>query len=804
MSTPYIIRIFLASSNELKKDREEVILHIQKLNDIYDGKFMFKSEVWEHLDEGYNGKASQRRYNEKVQNSQVFIALFHRLAGKYTIEELYEAGKAIKEHDLRRICIFQKKLNDEEDEDRRLKKLKSILDLRYKYFIPPAYNHVAELCLRVNMSVQRVLESFRQNNEYESIPHFEVKDSRIMLGEMCVGDVNSLSFSTNNNDIIRLKKELENHSAELPEVDKEIDLIQESIERKNRTIIKFEKADCPGAPDKDWEDEWNEYKKEIIELGKDLAARQCKKIHIKNQINHISEELEKQNTLLLDLVYQISRLSVETTSKRLQRASLFLEQGNNQEIAKILTVDDIEKDADQNAKKVQQAEHMLEKSRKLLRENVEELLICAKNCLADRSNAERFKDACKIREDAIGIAEKCFAGQEYAYLVYKYARFLDKNKRLEKALDFYTKANGIYLSLPENRYLFSLDSELILSTPPSSSMSVIARCANLVGNIYNVLGKYQPAENSYQRAFMYYQTLLNHYPDSNYYHNIILVKSNLGVLYYKNDKKKEGEELLTTVMLEYEGMSEEEKQKHIADISIIWLNIGCFYKNDTRRHRKARMYIQKALEAYRKLNSEDNNKYKPDIATCLNHLGNLYVDNDWKESELYLLESLNIRKELADKKPQIYLPEVASTYSSLGKNYWYKAERLFEKMSSQGDILDKSLNSDLEIYKTLITQSIEMYQYSLRDYTDLEAEVQLDSQNAYFHYSGRSAEIYFALGQLFAKIEQWHFAFEAYDNSLKKYSDLSKLNKAYLNMVHYIEINMKQIKECFLEEQQKS
>ena len=801
MTTPNLIRIFLASSSELKKDREEVIMHIHKLNDIYDGKFVFKPEVWEHLDEGYNGKASQRRYNEKVQNSQVFIALFHRLAGRYTIEELYEARKAIEEHNLRSICIFQKKLGEEDNEEVRLKKLKKILDLRYKYFMPPAYNHVAELCLRVNMSVQRLLESFRQNNEYESIPHFEVRDSRIMLGETCVGDINKLSFSANNNDIIRLKKELEDSSVSLSDINKEIDSIQEKINKKNLTIIKFEKTESPGTPNEEWEYEWNEYKKEIIELDGELTARQYQKVQIKNKINNISEELEKQNTLLLDLVYQINRLSVESKSKRLQQASLFLEQGDNHDIAKILTVDDIKKDVDKNEKKIQQAESMLENSRKLLQDNVEELLICAKNCLTDRSNVNRFKDACKIREEAIVIAEKCFTGQEYAYLVYKYARFLDKNKRFEKALFFYNKANGIYLSLPENHYLFSVDPDLLLSTPPSNSMSVIARCANLTGNIYNILGKYQAAENSYQKAFMYYQTLLHHYPDSMYYHNIILVKSNLGVLYYKNDKKEEGEELLTAVMLEYENMSEEEKQKYLADISIIWLNIGCFYKNDTRRHRKARMYIQKALEAYRKLNNEDKNKYKPDIATCLYHLGNLYVDNDWKESEVYLLESLNIRKIMADDKPQIYLPEVASTYSSLGKNYWYKSERLFEKMSSRENILDESLNSDLETYKKLITQSIEMYQYSLRDYTDLETEVQSDSQNTYFFYSERSADIYFALGQLFTKIEQWHFAFDAYNNSLKKYSDLSKLNNAYKTMVNYIEVNMKQIKEYIKQQQ---
>lgn len=65
MQTPIIVRVFLASSEELKQDREAVTELIQKLNDVYDGKIIFKLEIWEHFDNGYNGIPSQYRYDQK-------------------------------------------------------------------------------------------------------------------------------------------------------------------------------------------------------------------------------------------------------------------------------------------------------------------------------------------------------------------------------------------------------------------------------------------------------------------------------------------------------------------------------------------------------------------------------------------------------------------------------------------------------------------------------------------------------------------------------------------------------------------
>ena len=79
-------------------------------------------------------------------------------------------------------------------------------------------------------------------------------------------------------------------------------------------------------------------------------------------------------------------------------------------------------------------------------------------------------------------------------------------------------------------------------------------------------------------------------------------------------------------------------------------------------------------------------KYAPSIAKCLYNLGDLCAENGWTDSEALLLESLEIRKKLADQKPESFLPELAGTYLSLGKLYWYQAEKIAEKMNTRSQV----------------------------------------------------------------------------------------------------------------------
>ena len=82
------INIFLASSSELKNDRELFRGFVNSL----DNSFLkmgrqLKPQLWEDLDVTWKGHPEQLEYDKLIRSSDIFIALFHTVGGEYTIQE---------------------------------------------------------------------------------------------------------------------------------------------------------------------------------------------------------------------------------------------------------------------------------------------------------------------------------------------------------------------------------------------------------------------------------------------------------------------------------------------------------------------------------------------------------------------------------------------------------------------------------------------------------------------------------------------------------------------------------------------
>ena len=81
----------------------------------------------------------------------------------------------------------------------------------------------------------------------------------------------------------------------------------------------------------------------------------------------------------------------------------------------------------------------------------------------------------------------------------------------------------------------------------------------------------------------------------------------------------------------------------------------------------ARRHCEEALQAYRQLAQKEPGTYLPDLATTLYNLG--YVDQQQKrrdESRQNLEEALKIYRQLAQKNPRAYLGDLQDTASLLG------------------------------------------------------------------------------------------------------------------------------------------
>ena len=82
------IKIFLASSSELKDEREKFELFIHRENkQLYKQGVFLELVIWEDFIDAMSKTRLQDEYNKAVRNSDIFVSLFFTKVGKYTQEE---------------------------------------------------------------------------------------------------------------------------------------------------------------------------------------------------------------------------------------------------------------------------------------------------------------------------------------------------------------------------------------------------------------------------------------------------------------------------------------------------------------------------------------------------------------------------------------------------------------------------------------------------------------------------------------------------------------------------------------------
>jgi len=91
------IRIFLASSAELREDRDAFELYfLQQNHELLKKRFQLKVERWENFFSAMSKTRSQDEYNKVICECDVFVSLFGTKTGKYTEEEFDVAHRQFK------------------------------------------------------------------------------------------------------------------------------------------------------------------------------------------------------------------------------------------------------------------------------------------------------------------------------------------------------------------------------------------------------------------------------------------------------------------------------------------------------------------------------------------------------------------------------------------------------------------------------------------------------------------------------------------------------------------------------------
>ncbi len=86
------IKIFLASSAELKEEREQFEIFIHRENQqLYKQGIFIEVQLWENFIDAMSQTRLQDEYNMAVRHSDIFVSLFFTKVGKYTLEEFETA-----------------------------------------------------------------------------------------------------------------------------------------------------------------------------------------------------------------------------------------------------------------------------------------------------------------------------------------------------------------------------------------------------------------------------------------------------------------------------------------------------------------------------------------------------------------------------------------------------------------------------------------------------------------------------------------------------------------------------------------
>ncbi len=303
------IKIFLASSEELKQERLELADLVEHLNNTLERRdITIRLVKWEYLDASMGPQHKQEEYNDKLRECEMCMVLYWTKFGMYTKTELDTAYKALCEgRNPHKLYIYFKEGADITPE------LKSFRDE-----FPKQYGHF--YCSFQNIDTLKA-DFLLQFLEYQS-QHLggdkvvEVRNSQVIIDGKTYVDLKNVPFAGNNeeyNNVLKLIK-------------------------KNRKLMAVTEPDDP---------DYAEYAAEVQELLKKQQAMEDS---------------------LWDTALTITRLSTTHCSERLERAMDLFTRGDNKGAQAVLNEAEIERDVQHNLNLIK----LGEEGRKGLKINIEE------------------------------------------------------------------------------------------------------------------------------------------------------------------------------------------------------------------------------------------------------------------------------------------------------------------------------------------------------------------------------------------------------------------------------------------------
>lgn len=283
-----IIRIFVASSEELRQERLELAELVEHLNHTFSNQgIQLQLEKWEYLDSSMGPMHKQEEYNKVLEKCEICLVLYWTRFGMFTKTELDLAYKNLCEgKNPQKLYVYFKSTDRMSPE---LEAFKNSFIKDYGHFVC-RFDNVDTL------KADFLLQFMDYLNTQRADATVEFKDAKLFIKGQAYADLSNVPFASRNQDYTLLHQQIQELRIRLAGMD-------------------AEDADYEGTS---------------------------------SELQRLTDKLQSIETNLRDTALMVTRLRNTNCSERLQRAIELFTNGDSRAAGAILSDDEILKDAEHN------------------------------------------------------------------------------------------------------------------------------------------------------------------------------------------------------------------------------------------------------------------------------------------------------------------------------------------------------------------------------------------------------------------------------------------------------------------------
>ena len=622
MSVPInrVVRVFIASSDELTPERKEFDTLFAHLNTIFEARgISLKTEKWEFLDSSAGPLHKQEEYNRVLKTCDICVVVFWQKFGDYTKAELDVAyNELCAGRKPTKLYIYFKEPGDVSAE---MQTFKESFDKEYSYgHFYGKFSTLDKLQLDFVLQLERFLHSNL----------IKVEDSQIKIDEVVVAHMDNVAFAAGNEKYRSLREQLQELNEDIEDLESSAPLSAIKEERLNKK---------------------------------------------KQKRNELRGQLKEHEQVLLGAAVRVAQYTGERISERMKRAIAFFNEGKVSEANAVL--DEAERDADQILQGVKELKAVGKQS-------VDELLVKASYMLADEQYTieERIEKTHNIYQKALELATECNYEEEKLFnLLSDYSYFLRIYGKYDEALEIaqrhvelseklfgenhpdtagsYNNIGVVYYNkgdydtaLEYYNKALTVRQQVLGENHHSTATSY-----DNIGMVYNDIGNYDKALEYYNKALVFRRQVLGeNHKDTAFSYN------NIGIGYIdKGDYDTALEYCNKALAIQRQVLGENHP-----DTAASYNNIGIVYYNKGD-YDTVLEYYKKSLAISQQLLGENH----PSTAVSYNNIGVVYdIKGDYDTAFEYYNKALAIQRQVLGENH----PDTASSYNNIGAVYRSKGD----------------------------------------------------------------------------------------------------------------------------------